>query len=476
MEYSQGKKYSGLTNSNRLIDDINLIPSLHLYQEIVFGICKVGPSNLEWRGQKVLWEDQESILLTVRDANQIIQLEQTVSDNKLKNVLLRSVSHELRTPINAIVALVDSLKEEIEIVSNEDFKEKLDIISVSSQLLLSLVNDLLDYSRILAGVFSIQKSKFSFRNLIGSAIQLVKIQAEKKGLKLITRIDKDLPAYVFTDPLRLNQVLLNLLGNALKFTLKGYIEICCLLASKNKVKIIVTDTGIGIEESKMSNLFQEFNTNHNRNLNPSGCGLGLFISNVIVQELGSKPIEVESKLHEGSSFSFIINISEENFNFDDLESVFTDESILESTSPIWVKDFTELLEKEFPQVLIVDDNDFNRFALGTLLNNNDILFSEACTGRQAIKCVKEADERSKPYKLIIMDGSMPELDGWEATKLIFEMYYRGEIHSFPIIVGYTAFSSDLEISKCIESGMKECIIKPCKAEILIQKIAKYLFM
>ncbi|CAG9327241.1 unnamed protein product [Blepharisma stoltei] len=474
IEYCQGKKYSHLSNSNRLIDDINLVKNLQLNQQVVLGLSQTESHNLEWRVQKVLWDDQEAALLTIRDANHIIKLEQSISDNKLKNILLRSVSHELRTPINAITSLSDALKTESEATGKESFKEKLDIISVSSKLLLSLVNDLLDYSKILAGAFSIQKRRCLLRSIIYDSVNLIKLQAEKKGLKLVTRIDPMLPAYVFTDPLRLSQILLNLLSNALKFTIKGNIEICCILSSKEKLKVIVYDTGIGIEESRLSNIFKEFNTQVSTTINPSGCGLGLFISSAIAKKLGSKSIEVISEVQKGSSFSFLVDIQEEAL-IDQLPIEEINSGIISEDLPLMqIKDFNRLIEKEYPRVLVADDNDFNRIAIGALLVHYGISCNEACTGKEAVESIQQNDRKKKPYKLVIMDGSMPELNGWEATKVIHQLFFDGKIDVLPIIIGYTAFSSEEELTLCTESGMKECLIKPCNPDVLISKVLHYL--
>ncbi|CAG9335886.1 unnamed protein product [Blepharisma stoltei] len=476
IEYCQNKKYSNLSKSNRLIDDIDLIHKLQLNQQVVLGLSQSGDLNLEWRAQKVLWDEgQEAILLTVKDANHIIQLEQTLGDNRLKNVLLRSVSHELRTPINAITSLSDSLISEKEILCNEKISSKLNVISVSSKLLLSLVNDLLDYSRILAGAFSIQKSKFCLRSAVNDAVQLIKLQADKKNLKIIVRIDPQIPDYIYSDRLRFSQILLNLLSNALKFTLSGYIDICCLLSSEGKLHLTIKDTGIGIESSKLFNIFKEFNTVNNPILNPSGCGLGLFISNIIAKELGNEKFEAQSDLGKGSCFGFSIDIYEsktlvESREYEEFE--ISSEDIL----PVQIKNFSEIIKKQYPQVLIVDDNEFNRIALGALLSHYEVLFEESCTGMQAVKKVKEVSQKKKPFKLVIMDGSMPELNGWDATKIIHQLYYEGQIESLPSIIGYTAFGSDADVSLCINSGMKECLIKPCSPEILMEKISKYLYM
>ncbi|CAG9327249.1 unnamed protein product [Blepharisma stoltei] len=473
IEYAQGKKYSEFSDSSRLIDDINSVKNLQLNQQVLLGISQLGNLNLEWRAQKVLWNEEEVVLLTVKDISHIIELEKSISDNKWKNVLLRSVSHELRTPINAISTISESVMYDSEVLLSKNFATKLNIISVSSKLLLSLINDLLDYSRILAGSFSIVKSKFQLTNTINTTAQLIKLQAEKKGVKLTIRIDPQIPEHIYSDPLRFSQILLNLLSNSLKSTITGYIEICCILCEKWKIKVTVKDTGIGVEETKLINMQKEFKLHQNLTINPTGCGIGLFISNKISKELGTKPIEASSVIGFGSSFSFYVDISEEKaideLKFDDDISEFTSEEI----HPISIKNFKEIIS-EFPQILIVDDNEFNRVALGTLLARKGYLFDEACTGKEAARKIKENDSKSKPYKLVIMDGCMPELNGWDATKLINQMYFNGKLNSLPIVIGYTAFSSDVELGMCIESGMKECLIKPCDPEILISKISNYL--
>ncbi|CAG9311724.1 unnamed protein product [Blepharisma stoltei] len=472
IEYCKGKNYSN-SNSNKLIDDIISINNLQINEEKLLGITEVNSYNLEWKGQKVLWNSQEAILLTLRNVNNIIQLEKSVSDNNFKTIILRTVSHELRTPINAISVLVESLKEEPEIKKNQEWSEKLSIAMISSRLLLSLINDLLDFSKILAGVFSIQKSTFSLRDAINSSVQLIKLQLEKKDLGLFVRIDPGLPAYICTDALRFNQVLLNLLSNALKFTLSGFIEIICLACPNGQLKVIVEDTGIGMKANKLKDLFREFST-HNKTLNPTGCGLGLFISNIIAQELGSNHIEAESKPNQGSSFSFSIDISEGNFPND----TFYDENICdnvdENYSLIKIKDFTTVISQSYPNILIVDDNEFNRIVLGSILTSNKISYHEACTGSQAVEYVKIMDNKRKPYKLVIMDGSMPELNGWEATKIIYELHSQGKIKNLPSIIGYSAFTSGQDVKVCIDAGMKECISKPCNSDELISKISRYL--
>ncbi|CAG9329410.1 unnamed protein product [Blepharisma stoltei] len=479
VQYSKDKKFSNITNSNKLIDDIQILFGSETNHEVMLGISVIGENSIEWKAIKVLWEDKFALIIYARNANQIIQLEQTISENKIKTVLLRSVSHELRTPINAISFLVHDLIEDVKIILAKSHLKKLKMISVSSKLLLSLVNDLLDYSRMLAGVFAIQKSRVSLKEVISSTCDLIRIQAIKKGLGLGIRIDPMLPEYIYTDPFRLSQILLNLLSNALKFTMKGQIDISCISTKENKLKISVRDTGLGIRAEKLQNLFEEFNTENIPNINPQGCGLGLHISNRLIKALGNGTINVVSQFGKGSMFSFTIDINEENNSPADLSIISNEKDSLfdeENQNVITVKQFFTFHEgkTQSPKVLIADDNDFNRIIIGTLLKRNGILFDEACNGKEAVDKIALKSSKEKQYSVVIMDCNMPELNGWEASKKICTLYSEGRLCEKPTIIGHSAYSSAEDISLCYQSGMAEVLVKPCSPEEILGTIKKYL--
>lgn len=345
----------------------------------------------------------------MRNATDIIELEQSISDNKLKNVLLRSVSHELRTPINAISFLTEDLLQESDLSAENC--EKLKIISVSAKFLLSLVNDLLDYSKMLAGVFSINRSQLNLSTILNDVLELIKIQAERRKISLILRLDPKLPKIINSDPLRLQQVLLNLLSNALKFTLKGSIEIICSLSSQNSIKITVKDTGIGIKNSQLKLLFTEFNTENDTVLNPQGCGLGLNISNKIIKEIGKNPMTVISNYGQGSEFTFEVIIND----YPEDSDVFVEDPSYNDTNEDAAYDssWLQTIEiKKIPQVLIVDDNDFNRRIIVTLLTKYNITSAEASNGQEALDLlITYKNHNNQNFKVILMDGEMPVLDG-----------------------------------------------------------------
>ncbi|CAG9314372.1 unnamed protein product [Blepharisma stoltei] len=469
-QYLPNRKVSEFTSSNYLIDDVNHIYNNPAESEITLGITLSNEINLEWKARKIIWENKKAIFLSTRNVNQIIELEKSSSNDRMKTMLLRSVSHDLRTPLNAIIFFTNELLLQASWKNEE--KNKLQIISASSRLMLSLVDDLLDFSKIVSDVFSIHKVHCTVRNIIYGACELISLQANKKNLKLDCRIDPLIPNFIYTDPLRLSQILLNLLSNALKFTLRGTIEICCVLSSKNKLKCYVEDTGIGMSEQQRSKLFTEYSTSYIPSINPQGSGLGLWISNFLAKELGSRPIKVVSTLGKGTTFRFSIDIFENPFPPPNCEKFIPIES--ENTKSIHLEKYLELKHSESYDILIVDDNDFNRIVLGSIFSQNQITFEEACNGDEAVKKVVSYDKRGKMYSAVIMDCDMPVLDGFEATKLIRKFYQDGSIKKLPNIIGYSAYSSDKDRIACSECGMVDQLIKPCSPESIINTVKKYM--
>lgn len=465
------KKYSNLCQSNLLLDHLNLIFFKETDQVYVLGITKIDEKFLEWKASKIYWEDKIALALTVRLANHIIQLEQNINENNIKNVLLRSVSHELRTPITAITCISDELIEKASNLPIGILEDKLRIISISSKLLIHMINDLLDYSKMLAGVFSIQKSDFCITELIENTVGLIKIQAKKKDIHVTIRLDPLLPTSIYSDYSRLSQILLNLLSNSLKFTLKGYIEVTCLLALKNKIKFVVEDSGIGMEKNKIKELLNDFTSTSFPRFSQNGTGLGLSISNKIIEELGGSQISINSTPLIGSTFMFEIDaldLNPQNQSYTDSEDL---EIPGEKVGDLKINIVHN--SKQGNKVLIADDNDFNRMVLISLLNRYNISCSEACTGKESIRAVKMMDEQDTPFKLVIMDGSMPELDGWDATKLIIDMHKEGKLKYLPAIIGYSAFGSSDDVAKFYKSGISVFLHKPSQPEVIMASVLQF---
>ncbi|CAG9314374.1 unnamed protein product [Blepharisma stoltei] len=471
-EYSPGRKVSNFNASKFLIDDINYSYYNLNSQEATLGVTFYNEINLEWKARKIVWENKTAIFLTSRNVNEIMELEKTVTNDHMKSVLLRSVSHELRTPLNAISFFTSELLVRSGFSKAQEEMGKLKMILTSSKLMLSLIDDLLDYSKIISGVFTIRKTHFDIRNVIQSACELISLQASKKNLRLSYRIDPMIPEIVYTDSLRVNQILLNLLSNALKFTLKGSIEVCCNINSKNRLKFCIEDTGIGMSEQTTCELFTEFRTSYIPNINPQGSGLGLWISNFLAKQLGNEPIKVKSSLGKGSRFQFSIDI----FQVTPIETkhykALPEE--IEKSQAIEISKYCEFEALRNVDVLIVDDNEFNRVILASILSQSHISCDEACNGKDALNKVLAYNKKGGTYKAIIMDCNMPEINGFEATKLIIKLQRDGDIKSLPNIIGYSAYSSDEDKNACYECGMIDYLTKPCPPEVVISTIQKYI--
>ncbi|CAG9323522.1 unnamed protein product [Blepharisma stoltei] len=467
--YIENRKVSNFIPTNELIVDISYLLNNSEQNEIVLGITQIGLSNLEWRAMQIEWENLKAVFLTVRNVNHLIELEKKVACDQMKTLLLRSVSHELRTPLNSILHFTEDLIKGAKEWRGEEAK-KLKMIYISGQQMLSLISDLLDYSQILIGVFSVHKTYCNLREIVQNVCELFKFQIEKKNLFVTYRIDPSLPDMIYTDHLRFSQILLNLLSNAIKYTLEGKIEITCILTSKNSMKCYIEDTGIGIEESAMKNMFRFMKTSNVPNLGPKGNGIGLYISNLLSRQLGNKSIKVKSSIGKGSVFYFKVDIFE-NFSpseiLDKIESN-DNENILPISIP------SNYIKKEEPKdVLIVDDTEFNLEILSSILTSGDVKYDEASNGKEAVEKVLNKDNADQPYKLIVMDCEMPEMNGWEASRYINQLYRQGKIKYLPHIVGYSAYCSDEDIKLCYQSGMVEFLPKPCSPDKILNTLKKF---
>jgi len=263
-----------------------------------------------------------SLILLFKDITSLKALEQAEAESKYKGLVLASASHELRTPLNGIIGSLQIL----EGFTSKEGKEFITIATTSCKLLMSLINDILDYSRIESGKFSLNKDYFDIRLAIQECMDLIRFQTKQKGVRLLSEVQSDVPQMVFSDVNRFKQVLINLLGNAVKFTLEGHIKVKATLlslktetiakdlfssSSRNKIQIEIEDTGLGIKSEDMSSLFKMFgklkNTDH---INTHGVGMGLTICKNLCEQLGGI-IRVKSKYNEGSSFSFTLDIEKE---------------------------------------------------------------------------------------------------------------------------------------------------------------------
>ncbi len=378
--------------------------------------------------------------------------EQAELANRSKSIFLANMSHELRTPLNAILGFTELMQLNSKIPEEE--KKNLEIINRSGEHLLNLINNVLDISKIEAGQIKIDISSFNLNNTLNDITQIISQRAEAKGLFLKTSLSKELPSYILSDELKLKQILINLLGNAIKFTEFGNIELN-VSAFENKqtvsdlLKIEVIDTGIGISANEIDRIFEPFVQVGNISLT-KGTGLGLTICRQFTELLGGI-IEVQSKLGIGSKFTVQIPYLQIN----NTEIKQRNYQLIKSLA---------LGEPEY-KILIVEDQLENWLLLQRILENVGLKVKVAENGADGI----EAFKTFKP-NLIFMDIRMPIMDGLEATKNIRQSENGKKVK----IIGISAHVFEDEIQNILSSGMDDFIKKPYHFNDIYGSLQKHL--
>ena len=431
----------------------------------IFGITNEGETHTEWKGTKCQWDECSACILTATNITTWAKAQTTLQqESESKSAVLRFVSHELRTPANAILNMTADVMSADNIWPEQ--KTQLSIVVTSTHFLLSVINDLLDFTRMASDRFRLVKQGFDVRKEIRETVELLRLQCEHKGLYLNTNFDALIPDVVFSDAARMKQVVLNLLGNALKFTFQGGIRVIITLTDHGTIRVAVSDSGIGIPSDKILGLGKAFAVvEGTQRVNPQGCGLGLYISNLLALSLGSRPISIQSKLGAGSSFSFEVNIYQKEVSESGVEECcwLAVEDERDSEAPISISEFIGGNRPEgfvYPDVLIVDDSEFNRLVLVKLLEKANIRADEAESGLRALSKVRSAIQRNHYYRFIFMDMEMPEMDGVTATQEIRTMELTGELRVRPRIVCCSAHRSVEDVERGLNSGMDEYLEKP----------------
>ena len=363
---------------------------------------------------------------------------------KAKQQFLSNMSHEIRTPMNAIIGFTKVL---LKTDLSAKQKEYLDAIKLSGDELIVLINDILDLAKVDAGKMVFEQVPFKMASSISAMIHLFETKIHEKNLKLFKEYDNNIPEVLGGDPVRLHEIILNLVSNAVKFTSKGKITVGLHLLSEDDEKVnvefSVTDTGIGIAEDKMDKIFEYF---HQGSSDTSrlygGTGLGLAIVKKMVEPQGGT-ITVKSKINEGSTFSFILPFHKTKFD---------GESVIELAE----------LETDIKniKVLVVEDIPLNQLLMRTILDDFGFGCDIAGNGKIAIEKLC-----NNSYDIIIMDLQMPEMNGFEATE-----YIRNNMNSVIPIIALTADVTTVDLAKCKSVGMNDYIAKPIDEKLLYRKI------
>ncbi len=384
-------------------------------------------------------ERQTRELATTRD--------QALEASRVKSEFLASMSHEIRTPLNAIIGMAELLSE-TKLSGEQD--RYVGIFRKSGEALLSLVNDILDLSKIEAGQLVIERIDFNLPQLVEEATDIYSLKTDEKGIELICQVVSDVPSWAKGDPGRLRQIILNLLGNAIKFTESGEIVIRVRKAPDQDdpmlLQFSVIDTGIGIPVSKLDSIFGSFNqVDSSTTRKYGGTGLGLTISKRLTEIMGGQ-MWVKSQEGKGSEFHFTIRIEEGEFSGDFIS--------------------LDVPDLEGQRVLVIDDNATNRLILRETLIPKGVIVTEAIDGQSGINAYKAALQNGHPFDLVLSDCHMPGIDGFGVANAIKRE--RGDVKTV-LMLSSSNLNSDLEKAKAC--GIGTYLVKPVKSEELFKAVS-----
>lgn len=375
------------------------------------------------------------------------QKEKAQEASKAKEVFLATMSHEIRTPLNAIIGFLRELERQKLSSSQAVLVEN---STQASRHLLSIINNILDISKIESGEMSLEVKDFSLKDSINSIISILSPKAKQKELKLYSQYSPDMASAFKGDQLRIEQILFNLIGNSLKFTQKGEIKVECNVLedhpSTQKIRLTVSDTGIGMSKGFADKIFKKFyQEDESIARRFGGTGLGMAITQELVKLMHGK-INIESEKNKGTVIQITLTLYK---GF--LEHSTDKKEKHPTTSVAGIK------------VLLVEDNEMNRVVAQNTLQNFKCNVTEAENGNQAIQILKK-----EKFDIILMDIQMPELDGIETTKILRKKY----LLTTPVIA-LTANAFKTEIEKCKSAGMNDYVTKPFSEEILLDILYKY---
>jgi signal transduction histidine kinase/CheY-like chemotaxis protein len=403
------------------------------------------------RTQAELRAQTESLEGRIRQRTEQLEIamQRAMEANNAKGEFLANISHELRTPMNGVLGMIDMV---LQSPLNPEQRDQLETAQRCAFSLLTLLNDLLDLSKIEAGRMILERVNFDLKAVIEDVVRSQAAVADRKGLPVRCVLDRSLPQAVCGDPLRLRQMLGNLVSNAVKFTDTGYVQVYAAqvhseVPDRIAIRLEVSDTGLGIEEEKLNLIFEKFTqADSSINRRYGGTGLGLAITKVIA-EMHQGSVEVRSKAGDGSTFTILVHY--------------------DAAPEGWVEKQESTLERRSVRtgsILLVDDNAVNQKLVSSILRKEGYRVEVRSNGEEAIAALHQS-----PYELVLMDLQMPVLDGLTATRRIRA---NPRWQHLPIIA-MTAHAMEEDREVCIQAGMNGYLSKPVTSTHLLNLVANY---